>query len=225
MRLSGFESKFNNFLEEQKKTASPRRLEMLEKDIHGTLVLFKEVLWPVFHEFEGFVLEYEFQGESGTRMYVDVFYKPLSIAFECDGYGAHAENITRRRFNFEKQRIRTMQLLGYVYAPFSKDELDGYAHSCRKYVQQLMGKLAGEKENELTIYEKEVIRAGAMIQRPFRVSDICRCLKKKESFSRKVIKSLVEKGLVQPSSSNLYRNHEFIVVSDALQYIHREKLL
>ncbi|RJX38205.1 hypothetical protein D3P09_19255 [Paenibacillus pinisoli] len=114
-----FEKQFNVFLEDQKSKASARRMEMLERDLTGTVKLLKEVIWPIFRSFDGFELEHEMKSSSGVSMFIDVFYKPYRIAFECDGFVPHAETITRKRFNFEKYRVRTMNLYGYVYIPFT----------------------------------------------------------------------------------------------------------
>ena len=54
---------------------------------------------------------------SGVRMFIDAFYEPLEIAFESEGFVAHAEKITRDRFNFERVRVRTMALYGYNMFP------------------------------------------------------------------------------------------------------------
>ncbi|MFF2888826.1 hypothetical protein [Paenibacillus sp. NPDC057967] len=119
-----FEKQFEVFLESQRTKASARRLEMLERDLTGTIKLLREVIWPIFRSFDGFELEYEMRSPNGVTMFIDVFYQPYCIAFECDGYSAHVEMITRERFNFEKSRVRSMLLKGYAYVPFSWDELD-----------------------------------------------------------------------------------------------------
>lgn len=219
MNDSIFEKQFETFLQKQKEKANPRRVEMLEKDLTGTIKMFKEALWPVFKSFEGFELEYEIKGPNGVSIFLDVFCIPLRSSFECEGFSAHAETITRSRFDFEKQRIRTMLLLGITYIPFSYDELDKKGHLCRAYVQELVTKLTSRAQLELSVYEKEVIRAFAFSQQTFKIHDVCELIQMKTTFSRQVIKSLIEKGLIRPTRPARVRNHEYVAAAAALQHI------
>lgn len=214
-----FEKQLENFLEDQKRNASDRRQEMLKRDLTGTIKLLKEVIWPIFRSFDGFELEQEMKSSSGVSMFIDVFYKPYHIAFECDGFSVHAETITRKRFNFEKYRVRTMLLYGYVYVPFSWDELEERSLDCRNYVEQLLGKYAGDAQTKVSIYEKEVIRFGAALARPFKMDEVCSCLDKKATFCRLVMRSLLEKKLVEPVHPDRIRNHEFKISLSALRYL------
>ena len=107
-----FEVEFDKFVERQKKTANLQRLEQLNKDLTGTVVMFKNVLWPVFRSFDGFILEHEIQTSSGVKLYIDAFHEYLKFGFESEGYVPHAQNITRDRFNFERMRVRTMSAYG-----------------------------------------------------------------------------------------------------------------
>ncbi|MEK3881693.1 hypothetical protein [Paenibacillus sp. PL2-23] len=212
-----WEREFNLFLEQQKRAANARRLEMLEKDLLGTKKLLKEVIWPVFCSFDGFELEYELKGVNGVSIFLDVFYTPLRLAFECEGFSAHAETITRRRFDFEKYRVRLMLLQGICYVPFSWDELDDKNHLNVSYLRELIGKWTSGKENELSIYEREVIRAYGGVEYVFNAANVCDLIGKKKSFSQKVIKSLHEKGLIKPHRPGLKRHHDFLVEAGALQ--------
>lgn len=219
MHAVQFDAQFDAFLAEQRSSASVRRKEMLEKELTGTIKLFKEVLWPVFKSFEGFELEYEMKSSTGVSVFIDVFYKPYQLAFECEGFGPHAETISRRRFDFEKSRVRTMLLYGYVYIPFSWDELDEKGPHCRGYVEELLGRYTGGERHSLNIYESEVIRYGAARSRTIKLRDVCLCLNKKDSFCRRVLKSLLEKKLIEPANAGLKRNHEFKVSLQALKYL------
>jgi len=107
-----FEQEFRRFVEEQKSGAVGRRLEMLEKDMIGEEKLFREVLWPIFGSFKGFVMQYELITLTGVTIYVDAFYEPYLIGFENEGFVAHAENISRDRLDFERSRVRTMASRG-----------------------------------------------------------------------------------------------------------------
>jgi hypothetical protein len=202
--MLGFEQKWADFVEREIRSATGKRLERLKKDLVGEKKLFSEVLWPIFQSFDGFSLEYEFKNRSGVSMFVDAFYHPLNFAFESEGFAYHAEMITRDRFSFERERIRTLVWYGYHYIPFSWDELDKHPEACRRSVHELLGKYGSAKEQairELSVWERETIRYVYFLNRPFRLEDVCRCLCLKEDTSRKVVRGLMEKGIVRPAGT------------------------
>lgn len=221
MRIQSFEEQFELFVVQQKKLASPRRSEMLERDLSGTKRMFKELLWPVFQTFDGFQLEYELTGPGGVKIYVDVMYVPFGLAFECEGFSVHAETITRERFNFEKSRVRTMLLSGCVYIPFTWDELDKKGEQCRSFISELLFKYQSTTniKSTLTLYEREIMRCAMSLGRPIRMSDMCACTGKNSDFIYKVIYSLIEKGLLKPSKSTPSRHFSYVVDVRAIEYI------
>jgi hypothetical protein len=90
-----FEDEFNKFLAEQRRSASGQRLEQLQKDLTEEKKLMKEVICPVLKSFDGLSMEHELVSTTGVKIYIDVFFQPLGIAFESEEFVAHAENITR----------------------------------------------------------------------------------------------------------------------------------
>ncbi|MEK3781067.1 hypothetical protein [Paenibacillus sp. FSL R5-0810] len=106
--MISFEDRFNLFLKEQKSTTDKRRLEMLNRDMTGTKLLIKNVVLPVLGTLQGVDLEYRIKNSAGVSLFIDVFYTPLRLGLECEGFAAHAETITRERFSFERSKIRTM---------------------------------------------------------------------------------------------------------------------
>ena len=130
-----------------------------------------EVLWPVLQTFEGVTLEYEIRGAGGERNYIDAFFEPMAIGLECEGFGPHAEMITRRRFAYEKRRVRKLAVYRYVYYPFSKDELDKEPEMCRQDLREFLalhggvGVAGSRAMAELSVYERETLRYGLMLMR------------------------------------------------------------
>ncbi|OUS77594.1 hypothetical protein B1748_07300 [Paenibacillus sp. MY03] len=221
MRVFSFEDQFDAFLQQQKKEASSRRLEMLERDLSGTIKMFREALWPIFQTFEGFILEYELVLPNGVHFFIDVFYAPFRFGFECEGFSAHAETISRDRFSFEKARIRHMLLSGCVYIPFSWDELDKKGLQCRDFVCEL---LRGYNDlntlnSTLTPYEREAIRCALNLSRPVSVRDLCKSLGRKKDYVNKMIGSLLEKSVFQLTNVAYKRNRTFIVSQNAVDLI------
>ncbi|WP_133305029.1 hypothetical protein [Paenibacillus pinisoli] len=103
--------------------------------------------------------------------------------------------------------------------PFSWDELDERGLDCRNYVEQLIGKYAVDAKTKVNMYEKEVIRFGAALSRPFKMYEVCSCLDKEVTFCRLVVKSLIEKKLVEPVYPDRIRNHAFKISLSALGYL------
>jgi hypothetical protein len=217
-----FEEEFNKFLDAQRRSASGQRLEQLHKDLTGEKKLMKEVLWPVLKSFDGLTMEHQLISTTGVKIYLDVFYLPLGIAFESEGFVVHAENITRERFMFERMRIRTIAMYGYKYIPFSWDELDKRAEACRRSVYELLGRFsstAGLAHSELTVFEREVIRYALYLNRPLRLKDACYCLQLKEEHTRRVLRKLMEKKLIKPTSKGTLRHHEYDIEEKARNYM------
>jgi len=212
------EEEIESFLAMQQRSATGLRLEQLHKDLTGTRKLLEAVLWPVFRSFEHMILEYEIVSDNGMKIYVDVFYEPLAIAFESEGFVAHAENITRDRFSFERMRVRSLAAYGYKYFPFTWDEMDKKANACRRAVFELLGCHSVPSDSmyaSLSVYEREVIRTALRLNEPFRLSQVSDCLHIGPEPSRKVLRSLMEKKLIRPLLDNRRRHHLYVLESAA----------
>ncbi|MEK3884707.1 hypothetical protein [Paenibacillus sp. PL2-23] len=206
-----FEEAYDQFFREQLKNASGRRLEMLSQDMTAEKKLFKEILWPTFQSFKGFILQYEIITFTGITIFVDIFYMPLGIAFESEGFVAHSEGITRDRFDFERFRVRTLANKGYLYYPFTWDEMNKKPDKCRTSLFELFGRLQVSNQEELNVYERAVLRYAAYINRPIHISDVMSCIGKGEVFSRKVLKSLYSKSKIVPVKPNKKRNYTYVL--------------
>lgn len=207
-----YESEIEAFVEAQQRSAGLRRLEMLQKDLSGTKKLLGSVLLPVVKTFDGITLEHEMVSMTGVKIFGDVYYEPLGIVFEAEGFISHAENITRDRFSFEKMRVRTIQTYGFEYIPFSWDEMDKKPEACIRAVYELFGRLANREDlalNELPVYEREVLRFAIVHNGAFHVADVCRWLQLGRLTSREMVKRLEEKELITPVGGSEKRCHAF----------------
>jgi len=217
-----FEREWDSFLQREIQAAKGRRLERLQGELFGEKKMFREVLWPVFQSFEHFSLEYELKSITGVTIYVDALYHPLRLAFESEGFVPHAENITRERFSFERMRIRTLALYGYKHVPFSWDELDKHAESCRRFLYEMLGRYTGSDDHavrNLSVYEREVIRCANRLLRPIKLQDVCECLGLKKEAARNVLRSLMEKKLVRPLGQGSKRIKLYVLEERAGNYI------
>ncbi|KIL36727.1 hypothetical protein SD71_06965 [Cohnella kolymensis] len=208
-----YENEIEAFVEAQQSSAGLRRLEMLHKDLSGTKKLLGSVLLPIVKTFEGITLEHEMLSMSGMKIFGDVYYEPLGIVFEAEGFVPHAENITRDRFSFEKMRIRTIQTTyGFEYIPFSWDDMDKKPETCIRAVYELFGRLANREDlalNELPVYEREVLRFAIVHNGAFHVADACLWLQLGRLTSREIMKRLEAKELIAPVGGSEKRCHAF----------------
>jgi predicted transcriptional regulator len=221
-----FEKEFNMFLAEQVRSAAGQRLEMLHRDLTGTKKLLEVVLLPVLGTFENLVLEYEMMSLSGVKIYGDVFHPKLRIVFEEDSFVTHAEKITRDRFSFERARARSVAILGYTYFPYSRDELEKKASFCQRNLYELIGGIGnaeGVELLQLPVYEREVLRFSLLVNKPFRLTDVCLWLQLKSETCRKVLRDLEAKGLVYPIGRGTIRSHKFMITEKAVSLLHRSR--
>jgi hypothetical protein len=220
--LGLFEEEFERFLQEQQRSATGQRLEMLKRDLSGTIKLLETAVWPVMRSFDGLVLEQEMISISGVKIYGDLFIPQIMSLFEAEGYAVHAENISRDRFAFEKMRIRTIAMYGYKFIPFSWDELDRKPEFCRRAVFELLGRFSHTLRAdpaELGVKQREIIRYAMRLHRPFRLADVCAWLSLTAKPSRLVIRDLIERKLIRPTGIGKIRNHEFVLEEQAGRYL------
>ncbi|WP_027084947.1 MarR family transcriptional regulator [Cohnella panacarvi] len=212
-----FEVEYQKFLQEQIRNASGMRLEMIKKHGVGEKKLL-ELLWSVFRSFDGFVLEYEIVTSTGVRNFIDVYYLPLRIAFEAEGFVVHAEKITRDRFDSERNKIRSIGTAGLTYYPFSWDEMDKKPEACRRAIYELLGHRSSgtsKQYKELSPNEREVIRFCLRVDSRIDVADVRDMLGCSSGLARKVLKELVDKQLLRPAKPEARRQHRYLLDQDA----------
>jgi hypothetical protein len=209
-----YDALFDQFVREQLREATGKRLEMLQKDLLAEKKMFQEVLWPAFRTFKAFTMQFEIVTFTGVSIYIDAFYEPLGIAFESEGFVAHAENITRDRFDFERHRVRTLANKGYLYYPFTWDELSKRTDKCRTSLFELLGTLGAVEGEELSLYEQKVIAYAAYINKPIYLKDVQDCLKRGEDVSRKVLKNLQAKHRIKPLRTGKQRVHAYVLTDE-----------
>lgn len=213
-----FEKQFAEYFKEQKRTASSRRLEMLNKKLTGEISLLKNVIYPVIGSFDGLEMEYEMVSLNGMLIFGDFFYKPVESIIECEGFVSHAEMITRDRFDFEKMRMRTFAEYDYPFIPYSWDDIDKRPEVCRRHLYAILGKHGGipnKQQYDIPVYEREMIRYALRINRPFGVKDACDCLQLGKSSSYNLLRTMREKGLIRPVGAAKARIYYYVLEDKA----------
>jgi hypothetical protein len=212
-----YEQDYERLLEEQKQQATGMRLEILNKQGEGEKKLVSNIILPVLKTTKGLILEYEFVTITGVRAYIDSFFIPLWIGFEGEGFIVHAQNNTRSRFDFERNKIRSISVNHYDYFPFSWDEMDKKPELCQRSIYEKLGRRMsnggiGTSYSEVSLYEREVIRYALRLGRPIRMADVCECLQSSHDFCLKVIRDMIAKKLLISINPSNKRNHEYILV-------------
>lgn len=212
-----FEQEYEKFVSDQSRHANGMRSELLKKHGAGERKLL-ELLWAVFRSFEGLELEYEIVTSTGVRNYIDVFYKPLRIAFEAEGFVVHAEKITRDRFDGERNKARSLAIAGITYFPFTWDDMDKRPDTCRRALFELLGQRTVGTDFEYTKLspsEREIVRMGMRHPLGINIANVRDCLGCSIGHARKVFKSLTAKRLLRPENPDAKRRHRYVLEDDA----------
>ncbi|MDF2720418.1 MAG: DNA-binding response regulator [Paenibacillus sp.] len=107
--------------------------------------------------------EYEvFDFKDGSRFLDFAFIQgKLRICMEVDGFGPHRRDIDRRQFSDELTRQNQLVVDGWIVLRFSYDDVKEKPRQCQQLLQQLMGRLLGDRhktEGDLSVLEKEAVR-------------------------------------------------------------------
>lgn len=208
-----FEVEYEALYRKQLAEARGQRREMLERDLSATKKML-EVAYPVIGSLASVVLEYEMVSLSGVRIFGDAFVPDIATVMEEENFITHAENITRRRFSFERARIRSVTSLGYAFFPYSKDELEQQPDACRRDLRELYGTRtsnSGEGYLALSVYEREALRLAAISPQPFNLSVLSAWLRLHREASGKVARMLAAKGYLLRIGGGERRSHEFAI--------------
>ncbi len=209
------EQAYKKLLEKQIQGASGARLELLMNQGEGERKLMIDIIWPVRKSFDGITLEKEIVTLTGIKAYIDAFDESVAFGLEGEGFAVHAGNITRSRFDFERNKVRSMAALGIRYIPFTFDEMNKKSDACRRALFELYGRYGTNADSalfkEATLYEREVIRYALQLGRPIRMSDVRRCLRRGPEACREVLRAMMGKGLIKPEKEALKRNRAYVL--------------
>lgn len=207
----------DRFIERQRQEARGMRREMLERDLYGTRILLMNVALPVFKSLEGIVLEHEIMSQTGVKLYADIYYGLLRLVLECEGYVPHVEKMTRERHDFEQSRLRSFSARRLIYVPFSRDEIEKKPEACRRSLYEIIGEwkvTAGENKLEkLEVNERELLRLALHSQEAFSFTSARECLGLCPSTTRKNLRSLQMRGLLEAIAPDRQR-HRYYRISE-----------
>jgi len=200
-----FEQHYEIWVEEQRKTRGGEALRKLNEDHgHAEKLFLEQVWWPLFGQFDCLFPEHEVPHARNSSYYLDYAYirPPHRINWEIDDFGSHAKTITRRGFDYERDRQNYLQLDGWNIYRFTLDALKERPLQCRQFIQQVMGRLYGTNPDasHLTLKQREIIRLALRTHTPITPAEVCEQVGVKSQHARKLLQDMVKQRLLKAHS-------------------------
>jgi hypothetical protein len=196
---------YETFIQQHIERRSGERLRRL-KDGHGHAekLFLLNVWWPAFHQFDKLHPEFEIHDFKDGYRYLDFAYvQPyFRMAVEINGFGPHWRNISKWQFADYCQRQNHLIIDGWKVIRFTFDQISEQPRLCRQTIQQLMGCWLGnaKMDEDLTVFEREIIRFAVKSFKPITPRDICFLLRIGPDFAQRLLRALTEKKWLQPAS-------------------------
>jgi hypothetical protein len=176
-------------------------------DGHGFAerLFLEQVWWPAFGNFQYLHPEYEINDFRDGSRFLDfaLLRSSVCLAIEIDGYGPHLQKISRSQFSDQWIRQNHLIIDGWRVLRFSFDDVKERPRMCQQLVQQFMGKwfgLSALNNKRLSFEEKEIIRLAVRLTSFLTPQDVCEGLNIEQQKARKLLRGLMEKGLLLPGA-------------------------
>ena len=76
---------------------------------------------------------------------------------------------------------------------------------------EFLGKRNFNDNDQITLYERTVLNYASVLNRPFQLTDVERCLGRSEKVARKVLKKLLDAKRIRPLYADRIRNHAYVL--------------
>ncbi|WP_235550434.1 DNA-binding response regulator [Paenibacillus sp. Soil750] len=199
---------YESWLEKQRKNLGGEALRRLNEGHAHNEKLFVHNLWlPAVGNLDFLHAEYEVTNFRDGFFYLDFAYirPPYLINWEVDDFSSHAKLVTRRSFEYERERQNQLILNGWQIYRFPLDAIKEKPRRCQQLIQQVLGKLYGggvTTDVKLSLKQREILRFATQIQRPFMPQEICELLAIKGQHAWKLLHELVQFELLLPTSGS-----------------------
>ncbi|QJD84780.1 DNA-binding response regulator [Cohnella herbarum] len=203
-----FEVQYEQWLANQRKSRKGEPLRKLTEDHGQSEKLFaQELWWPLFGNFDFLHAEFEVPHSRNSSYYLDYAYirTPHLINWEIDDFSSHAKNITRRGFDYEKDRQNQLMLDGWQIYRFSLDAIKERPLQCRQLILQVLGKLYGgvyTETPELSVKQREIMRLAVRSQQPLNPTEVSLRLRISDRHARDLLHELVRMELLEGVSGS-----------------------
>jgi hypothetical protein len=197
-----FDEAHDAFIESHLQKRSGDRLYYLKKGHeHAEKQMLKLVWWVAFGNFDNLHPQYEVYDFKDGLRYLDFAFILgfIKICIEIDGYGPHWENMSREKFSDDRMRQNHLSLDGWIIIRFSYDQLIHNPRQCQQLLQQLIGRLQGNRTiMNLNHYEQEVLRYGIKTNGVMAAHEIHEHLGISMKSARALLYSMADKKLLIP---------------------------
>jgi hypothetical protein len=197
------DDRYEQWLADQRKARKGEALRRLnEGHGHSEKLFAQEVWWPAIGNFDFLHAEYEVANFRDGNYYLDHAYirPPYIIDWEVDDFNSHGKNITRRGFDYDRNRQNHLMLDGWKIYRFSLDAIKERPRQCQQFVLQVMGSLYGGYTGDtppLSLKQREIMRLALRLQRPFAPMEVCVQLGIGNRHTRDLLHDLVKIGLLE----------------------------
>lgn len=206
-RVSGvteaFEMAYASFINEHlNRRTGERKGRLLRGHNYAEKLLLENVWWPVFGSFENLHPEYEIRDWNRKSQFLDFAFLPPfgKFGIECDGFQSHVREMDRERFSYSLNRDTFLTGIGWKMIHFSFDDVQQRPEVCRMLLQLVIGSHYIKKVETISLHviEKEILRLAWRLEGRVRPKDVTDLLKIDFRTSRSWLRSLVDKGMLEP---------------------------
>jgi hypothetical protein len=209
-----FDRVYEGWLQKQvEEEQNPRRQELLRKGLgHGTTEFLRTVWFPVIGSLEHLYPEYELRDFNNGYRYLDLAYMPGGAkgCIEIHGFRSHARDIEAGRFKDLCMKQALLALDDWCFLPVAYLSIREDPGVCKQLVLSFVGKfLSVETPMELSWSEAETLRYARRQMRPFTPGELSAHLRLTEQQTRRVLRALVNKQLLEVASGRQrYRTYQ-----------------
>ncbi|MBU5445121.1 BlaI/MecI/CopY family transcriptional regulator [Paenibacillus sp. MSJ-34] len=179
-----------------------RKGRLLRGHQYAEKLFLQNVWWPLFGNFDRLHPEYEIYDWNRKSQFLDfAFIAPFGrFGLECDGFQSHVKDMDRERFSYALNRDTFLTGMGWKMLHFSFDDVQNRPEICRTLLQLAVAPylIRNKAVSPPVLIEKEVLRLAWGLGRWIRPKDVCDHLEVDFRTARKWLRSLVEKGWLQP---------------------------
>ncbi|MFD0697751.1 hypothetical protein ACFQZT_27115 [Paenibacillus sp. GCM10027628] len=200
-----FEKAHQQFLEHHAaRRFGERKGRLLRGHRHAEKLLLQNVWWPLFGTLENLHPEYEVYDWNRKSQFLDFAFLPSFGRFgiECDGFQSHVKDMDREKFSYALNRDTFLTGMGWKMIHFSFDDVQNRPEVCRMLLQLVMSPylIRSTSIHPAVMGEKEVLRLAWELGRWVRPKDVSDHLQVDFRTARKWLRSLVDKGWLEPIS-------------------------
>jgi hypothetical protein len=179
-----------------------RKGRLLRGHNYAEKLLLQNVWWPLFGSLDHLHPEYEIYDWNRKSQFLDYAFLPSFGRFglECDGFQSHVKDMDREKFSYALNRETFLTGMGWRMIHFSFDDVQNRPEVCRMLLQLMIGPylMKDPSVHPVISAEKDVLRLAWKLGRPIRPKDVSDYFDINFRTARKWLRSLVEKGFLQP---------------------------